>query len=67
MTQRNLIGLVLSYLYAFGLLGLAEAIRRWRGYSQAFTRKLVHTHKRSDSFRLGNLHPEEARQRSVQS
>lgn len=42
MTQNDTIGLILSYLYAFGLLGLAEAIRKWRGYSQAFTRKLVH-------------------------
>lgn len=42
MTQKDLIGLIVSYLYAFGLLGLAEAIRKWRGYSQAFTRKLVH-------------------------
>jgi phytol kinase len=42
MTQNDLIGLILSYLYAFGLLGFAEAIRKWRGYSQAFTRKLVH-------------------------
>jgi dolichol kinase len=42
MTQNDLIGLILSYLYAFGLLGFAEAIRIWRGYSQSFTRKLVH-------------------------
>jgi phytol kinase len=42
MTQRDIIGLILSYLYAFGLLGLTEAIRIRRGYSQAFTRKLVH-------------------------
>ncbi len=42
MTQGNIIALVVSYLYAFGLLGLGEVIRKWRGYSQAFTRKLVH-------------------------
>ena len=42
MTSNDLIGLILSYTYAFGLLGLAEAIRIRRGYSQTFTRKLVH-------------------------
>jgi dolichol kinase len=42
MTQNDIIGLALSYAYAFGLLGLAEGIRKWRGYSQVFTRKLVH-------------------------
>jgi dolichol kinase len=42
MTRGNIIALVISYLYAFGLLGLGEVIRKWRGYSQAFTRKLVH-------------------------
>jgi phytol kinase len=42
MTQNDLVGLIASYVYAFGLLGLAELIRKWRGYSQAFTRKLVH-------------------------
>jgi phytol kinase len=42
MTQNDVIGLILSYVYAFGILGLAEAIRKLRGYSQAFTRKLVH-------------------------
>jgi hypothetical protein len=41
MTSRDLVALIVSYLYAFGLLGLAEAIRKGRGYSQAFTRKLV--------------------------
>ena len=55
MTQNDTIGLIASYVYAFGLLGLAELIRKWRGYSQAFTRKLVHTHKRWDSFCLGGL------------
>lgn len=42
MSQNDLIGLIASYIYAFGLLGVAEAIRKQRGYSQAFTRKLVH-------------------------
>jgi phytol kinase len=42
LTSYDWLGLILSYLYAFGLLGLAEAIRRWRGYPQHLTRKLVH-------------------------
>jgi len=42
MTQRDIVGLIASYVAAFGLLGAAEAIRAWRGYPQDFTRKLVH-------------------------
>jgi dolichol kinase len=33
---------VTSFGYAFGLLIIAEVIRRWRGYPQDFTRKFVH-------------------------
>jgi dolichol kinase len=40
--SKDVIALIVSYIYAFGLLGLAELICKWRGYSQAFTRKLVH-------------------------
>lgn len=42
MSHRDVIGLVLSYLYAFGLLAAAEGIRKWRGWPQDFTRKCVH-------------------------
>jgi phytol kinase len=42
MTTGDWIGLAASYVYASGLLVLAEVIRRWRGYPQDFTRKLVH-------------------------
>jgi phytol kinase len=42
MTTRDWIGLAFSYAYASGLLVFAELIRRWRGYPQEFTRKLVH-------------------------
>lgn len=42
MTTQDWIGLAISYAYATGLLVLAELIRRWRGYPQEFTRKLVH-------------------------
>ncbi len=42
MTTQDWIGLGASYAYATGLLVLAELIRRWRGYPQDFTRKIVH-------------------------
>ncbi len=42
MSERDVIGLVASYVYAFALLGAAEAIRKWRGWPQDFTRKMVH-------------------------
>lgn len=42
MTNQDVIGLIVSYAYAGGLLVLAEVIRRWRGYPQDFTRKIVH-------------------------
>jgi phytol kinase len=42
MTTQDWIGLAISYVYAGGLLVLAEVVRRWRGYPQDFTRKIVH-------------------------
>ncbi len=42
MTSRDLIGLVVSFVYASSLILVAEIIRRRRGYSQEFTRKIVH-------------------------
>jgi len=42
MAQQDLIGLVVSFVYAFSLLGVAEAIRRVRNFPQDFTRKIVH-------------------------
>ncbi|MFV9506950.1 MAG: diacylglycerol/polyprenol kinase family protein [Oscillochloridaceae bacterium umkhey_bin13] len=42
MTTRDWIGLGILYGYAGGLLVIAELIRRWRGYPQDFTRKIVH-------------------------
>lgn len=42
MTSQDWIGLGASYAYATGLLVLAEVVRRWRGYPQDFTRKIVH-------------------------
>ncbi len=42
MTTRDLLGLILSYVYAFSLLLIVEVIRRRRNYPVDFTRKLVH-------------------------
>lgn len=42
MTGRDLIGLGISYAYAFSLIGFAELIRRLRHYPLDFTRKVVH-------------------------
>lgn len=42
MTTRDIIGLVLSYTYATGLILIAELVRHRQGYPQEFTRKIVH-------------------------
>jgi len=42
MQQGDIIGLVASYVYAFGLLIAATLVQNWRGYPQDFTRKIVH-------------------------
>ncbi len=42
LTQRDVLGLVLSYLYAFGLLFGAEALGKRLHLPQFVTRKLVH-------------------------
>lgn len=42
MTTGDILGLIFSYIFAFGMLLLVEAIRRWRNYPVEFTRKLVH-------------------------
>jgi phytol kinase len=40
--SQNLIGLIISYLYVFGMIGAGELLRKWRGYSIEFTRKFIH-------------------------
>ena len=40
--MNNLIGLFIAYAYVFIVIGLAEGLRRWRGYSNNFTRKFIH-------------------------
>jgi len=42
LSRRDGLALSVTYTYAFSLLGFAEAIRRFRGYPQDFTRKVVH-------------------------
>jgi phytol kinase len=42
VTQRDIVGLVLSYLYAFGLLFVVEAIGKRLKWPQYLTRKIVH-------------------------
>jgi phytol kinase len=38
----NLFGLLIAFVYVFSVIGLAETLRRSRGYSSDFTRKVVH-------------------------
>lgn len=40
--MSNWLGLVVASLYVFTIIGLAEALRRWRGWGSEFTRKVVH-------------------------
>lgn len=40
--MTNLLGLFVAYLYIFAIIGLAELLRRWRGYGSDFTRKVIH-------------------------
>jgi len=42
MTQRDIMGLVASYIYAFGLLFVVEAIGKKLKWPQYLTRKIVH-------------------------
>lgn len=42
MTERDIIGLVVTYLYSFSLLGITTAVQIRLGLPQDFTRKIVH-------------------------
>ena len=42
MSQGDIVGLVLSYVYAFGLLFAVETIGKRLRWQQAFTRKIIH-------------------------
>jgi len=39
---QNWIALLVSFAYVFAAIGIAEALRKWRGYSVEFTRKFIH-------------------------
>lgn len=40
--MSNWLGLIIASLYVFIIIGLAEGLRRWRGWGSEFTRKVVH-------------------------
>jgi len=40
--SRDTIALLASFVYVFAAIGIAEALRKWRGYSVEFTRKFIH-------------------------
>ena len=42
MTRGDIIGLALSYVYAFGMLFAVESIGKWLKWPQQFTRKIIH-------------------------
>ncbi len=40
--MNNWLGLLICVIYIFGLIGLAEGLRRRQNYSSDFTRKMIH-------------------------
>jgi phytol kinase len=40
--MNNWLGLLIAFFYIFAILALGEGLRRWRGYSSDFTRKVIH-------------------------
>ncbi|MBK8987214.1 MAG: hypothetical protein IPM39_14230 [Chloroflexi bacterium] len=42
LLNNNLLGVIVCSLYIFSIIGLAELLRWWRGYSSGFTRKIIH-------------------------
>jgi phytol kinase len=40
--SQDIIGLIVSFVYVFAMIGIAEGLRKWRGYSVDFTRKFIH-------------------------
>jgi dolichol kinase len=40
--SRGIVALSVSFVYVFAAIGVAEGLRRWRGYSVDFTRKFIH-------------------------
>jgi phytol kinase len=40
--SQDVIALIASFIYVFAMIGIAEGLRKWRGYSVDFTRKFIH-------------------------
>ena len=40
--SRDILALIASFIYVFAMIGVAEGLRKWRGYSVEFTRKFIH-------------------------
>ena len=40
--SRDTLALIASFTYVFAMIGIAEGLRKWRGYSVEFTRKFIH-------------------------
>jgi len=40
--KSDWLALIISYVYVFAVIGVGEGLRKWRGYSTEFTRKLIH-------------------------
>jgi phytol kinase len=40
--MTNTLGFLIALVYIFAIIGAAEGLRRWRGYSSDFTRKVIH-------------------------
>ena len=40
--SQDTIALIASFIYVFAMIGIAEGLRKWRGYSVDFTRKFIH-------------------------
>jgi phytol kinase len=39
---NNWLGFLIAFVYIFATLAVGEGLRRWRGYSSDFTRKVIH-------------------------
>jgi len=42
LLNNNLLGIIICTVYIFSIIGLAELLRRRRGYTSGFTRKVIH-------------------------
>ena len=40
--SQDVIALIASFVYVFAMIGIAEGLRKWRGFSVDFTRKFIH-------------------------